>query len=335
MSAKRVRSKPAKEESCGSTVAETVHNKPDTGVQPNGLFVGLCVGDPLHHHNLTIFPLSWAHPHEAPYILLGTAIEAGQAVVEEVNEAGSVPNLAVTNKADRPLLIPEGEILIGAKQNRVVNVTVLVAAGVKFLMPVSCVEAGRWRYQSRHFESKFCAPPSLRNKKMKAVQRNRAAGGPAASNQGEVWDEVQACLNKVDARSETASLTDGFLASEKRLEEYRREFSLPKEAAGVLIAKGTHVIGMDLFDSPVTLQAMWHRLRDAYFFDALGDDRKRRATSRKSAQAFLDQVAGSARSRQSAIGLGEELEIAGNDLVGAALTYSGQLCHVAAFSESA
>ena len=77
-----------------------------------------------------------------PYLLLGTAIEAGQAVVEEVNESGSVPNLVVTNKADRPLLISEGEILVGAKQNRVVNVTVLVAAGVKFLMPVSCVEAG-------------------------------------------------------------------------------------------------------------------------------------------------------------------------------------------------
>ena len=269
--------------------------------------------------------MSWANPHEAPYILLGTAIESGQALVEEVNEAGSVPNLAVTNKADRPLLVPEGEILIGARQNRVVNVTVLVAAGVKFVMPVSCVEAGRWRYQSRHFESKFCAPPSLRNKKMKAVQRNRAEGGRAESDQGEVWDQVQACLNTVDARSETASLTDGFLASEKRLEEYRHEFSLPKDAAGVLVAKGTHVIGMDLFDSPATLQAMWQRLRDAYFFDALGDNRERRATTRKSAQAFLDHVAASARPRQSAIGLGEELEITGNDLVGGALTYCGHL----------
>jgi hypothetical protein len=232
-------------------------------------------------------------------------------------------------------LVPEGEILIGARQNRVVNVTVLVAAGVKFIMPVSCVEAGRWRYQSRHFESKFFAPPSLRNKKMKAVQRNRAEGGRAESDQGEVWNEVQACLHKVDARSETASLTDGFVASEKRLDEYRHDFSLPKDAAGVLVAKGTHVIGMDLFDSPATLHAIWHRLRDAYFLDALADNHKRRATSRKSAQAFLDHVAASARPRQSALGLGEELEIAGDDLVGGALSYSGQLCHVAAFSESA
>ena len=46
---------------------------------------------------------------------------------------------------------------------------------------------------------------------MKAVQRNRAEGGRAESDQGEVWDEVQACLDKVDARSETASLTDGYV----------------------------------------------------------------------------------------------------------------------------
>jgi len=199
---------------------------------------------------------------------------------------------------------------------------------------VSCVEAGRWRYQSRHFESKFCAPPSLRNKKMKAVQRNRAEGGRAESDQGEVWDEVQACLNKVDARSETASLTDGFVASEKRLDEYRQQFSLPEETAGVLVAKGTHIIGMDLFDSPATLQAMWNRLRDAYFFDALGDNGKHRATSRKSAQAFLDRVAASARPRPTALGLGDELDIAGDHLVGGALTYAGHVCHVAAFGEA-
>jgi hypothetical protein len=299
------------------------------------LFADLCIGKPLHHQNLTVFPLSWDHPHEASYILLGTAIEAGQAVVEEVNEGGSVPNLAVTNKADRPILIPEGEILIGAKQNRVVNITVLVAAGVKFIMPVSCVEAGRWRYQSRHFKSQFCAPPSLRNKKLRAIQKNRAAGGRAESDQGEVWSEVDECLKKVHARSETASLTDGFLASEKRLDEYRQQFSLPKDTAGVLVAKGAHVIGMDLFDSPATFQAMWTRLQDAYFFDALGNDRKHRPTGRKPAQAFLDCVIASARPRQSALGLGQELEISGDGLIGGALTYSGQLCHLAAFSETA
>jgi hypothetical protein len=79
------------------------------------------LGEPRHYRNLTLFPLLWPAVSEPPYILLSKAIAAGEAVVEEVNEAGSVPNLSVSNHAARPLLIPEGEILVGAKQNRVVK----------------------------------------------------------------------------------------------------------------------------------------------------------------------------------------------------------------------
>ena len=232
-----------------------------TTVKFRELLGTLTIGQPTHHHNLTFFPLLWPETHEPSYTLLSTAIEEGLAVVEEVNESGSVPNLAVTNKCKRPLLIPEGEILMGAKQNRVINVTVLVAAGVKFVLPVSCVEAGRWRYKSRHFESKFCAPPSLRNKKLRAVHRNRSESGIAASDQGEVWDEVQACLSGVSAQSETASLTDAFVSAEEKLKEHANAWCLPEGAAGVLVGRHDRIIGMDLFDSPTTLKTLWDRFR--------------------------------------------------------------------------
>lgn len=293
----------------------------------------LTIGQPTHHHNLTFFPLLWPEAHEPPYTLLGTAIEAGEAVVEEVNESGSVPNLAVTNKAKMPLLIPEGEILMGAKQNRVINVTVLVAAGVKFVLPVSCVEQGRWRYQSRHFEPKFCAPPSLRNKKLKAVHRNRAESGVAASDQGEVWDEVAACLDGVGARSETASLTDAFVAAEETLKEHCKRMVLPEGAAGVLVGRNERIIGMDLFDSPATLKSLWGRLSDAYFFDALRDPAAAPPTPVDHAQRFIDRLGGAAKPRLPALALGEELEITGDGLVGGALLYKGGLCHLAAFSD--
>ena len=253
--------------------------------------------------------------------------------MEEVNESGSVPNLAVTNKAERPLLIPEGEILIGAKQNRVINVTVLVAAGVKFVLPVSCVEAGRWRYQSRQFESKFCAPPSLRNKKLKAVQKNRAAGGPAESDQGEVWDEVRKCLDGVEAQSETASLTDAFVSAEETLKEHCKRLVLPEGAAGVLVGRHDRIIGMDLFDSPTTLKTLWDRLADAYFFDALRNPSAAPPTQVDHAQRFIERVGSAATPRVPALALGEELEIASEGIVGAALLYDGGLCHLAAFSD--
>ncbi len=293
----------------------------------------LTIGPPSHHHNLTFFPLLWPEIHEPLYTLLSTAIEAGEVTVDEVNESGSVPNLAVTNKAQRPILIPEGHILIGAKQNRVINVTVLVAAGVKFVLPVSCVEAGRWRYQSRHFESKFCAPPSLRNKKLRAVHRNRSAGGPAASDQNEVWDEVRKCLNDVKSQSETSSLTDAFACAQETLKEHCKRLVLPGGAAGVLVGRGDRIIGMDLFDSPTTLNILWNRLSDAYFFDALRTPSAAAPTPVDHAQRFIERLGSSARPRIPALALGDELEITGEGLVGAALLYNGELCHLAAFSD--
>ncbi len=242
----------------------------------------LIIGEPVHHHNLTLFPLLWPDPQDPPYTLLQQAIEAGEAAVEEVSEAGSVPNLLLNNKGQRPVLIPVGDILMGAKQNRMVNVTVLVAPLTKCTVPVSCVEQGRWRYS-----------------------RNSA----------------------------TASLTDGFAAAEDKLADYRRQLKLPAQAAGVLVANGDRVLGMDLFDSPKTFSAVWKRLSDAYFFDAVRNNQQRPRADRELASRFLAHVGQRARPRVPGLGLGEELEVAGNGVVGAALLYGGAICHLAAFSE--
>jgi hypothetical protein len=72
-----------------------------------------------------------------------------------VSEGGDVPTLRLTSAADRPVLLLDGEELIGAKQNRVLNTTVLVAAHSRLTIPVSCVEQGRWAYKS----ARTGAPP--------------------------------------------------------------------------------------------------------------------------------------------------------------------------------
>jgi hypothetical protein len=61
--------------------------------------------------------------------------------------------LLVKNGAAKPVLILDGEELVGAKQNRIVNLTILVAAQQTLHIPVSCVEAGRWARRSREFAS--------------------------------------------------------------------------------------------------------------------------------------------------------------------------------------
>jgi hypothetical protein len=90
---------------------------------------------------------------------------------------------------------------------------------------------------------------------------------------------------------------------------------------------------MDLFDSPKTLKTLWNRLSDAYFFDALRDPAAAPATPPEQARQFLDRLGDSAKLRVPALGLGEELEIARDGIIGAALLYDGGLCHLAAFSD--
>ncbi len=245
----------------------------------------------------------------ASYSLLEPAIEAGKAIVEEISEDGDVPNLGVTNNGDLPILIPEGEILVGAKQNRVVNVTVLIAARSQFTLPVSCVEQGRWQYRRRDFRSEYAAPPSLRSKKLRSVQRNRRERGDSQSDQGEVWDDVSECLSAMGVQSETASLTDGYEANAETLGGLREQLDLPKDAAGLLVGRGGKIVGMDLFGSSQTFIQMKQRLLDAYLLDGLRKKPRSQPTKPAKARQFVNKVAGAASPRLPSLGEGVELEI--------------------------
>ena len=90
---------------------------------------------------------------------------------------------------------------------------------------------------------------------------------------------------------------------------------------------------MDLFDSPTTLKTLWDRLSDAYFFDALRDPAAAQPTPVDHAQRFIERLGSAAKPRIPALALGDELEITGEGLVGAALLYDGGICHLAAFSD--
>jgi hypothetical protein len=85
------------------------------------------VGDPIRHEALTVFPLftTGTGVGGVDYLLSDEAIPTGALTVEEVSESGSVPDLLVSNKGDTRVLFLEGEELRGAKQNRVLNTTVL------------------------------------------------------------------------------------------------------------------------------------------------------------------------------------------------------------------
>lgn len=80
---------------------------------------------------LAVVPL---HADAAPppfgYLTLAEAYAEGQVTVTEKNLA-SVNTLSLTNRGWLPILVLDGEEIIGGRQNRVVNTTLLVPSRVR------------------------------------------------------------------------------------------------------------------------------------------------------------------------------------------------------------
>ncbi len=79
------------------------------------------------YRNLTLFPLLAPDGVAPEYLTLEQALERDLIRITELDEDGSVPELMLENTGKKPVLIIEGEELVGAKQNRIVNATFLIA----------------------------------------------------------------------------------------------------------------------------------------------------------------------------------------------------------------
>jgi hypothetical protein len=165
------------------------------------LLATILTGEPVTHDALAVIPFLALNLDDPDWLTLEDLTppsprrgegrvrgEADRARVTEVSEAGSVPFLQVANGAARPLLLLDGEELIGAKQNRILNTTVLVDAHTEVTIPVSCVEQGRWGYRGRQLRPGDASLyASLRARKAAHVSQSVRAGRGHRADQGEVW----------------------------------------------------------------------------------------------------------------------------------------------------
>jgi hypothetical protein len=171
---------------------------------PAAFAAALRLGEPQAHGGLAVVPLSFWGDRRPRYETLSAALRAGTFHVTEVSAGGSVPELRVINEGATGVLILDGEELVGAKQNRVLNAAVFVREKSSMVVPVSCVEAGRWHSSGYEFaDEEFVVHAKVRRAVHESVSLNLRAAGGHRSDQGRVWDEV-ASLQEF---AESASLT--------------------------------------------------------------------------------------------------------------------------------
>ena len=107
-------------------------------------------GEVQSYKSITILPLV-APDGSFRYRTLGEALTTSDVTITEVSTAGAVPELLVVNRGKSPVLLIDGEELAGAKQNRVLNTSILLKELSETRIPVSCTEQGRWSYASPSF----------------------------------------------------------------------------------------------------------------------------------------------------------------------------------------
>ena len=220
----------------------------------SSLLETLEVGEPLSHGALTVIPLLAPKEVEPDWLTLA---EAGAAVtITEVSADGEVPTLSLVNDADRPVLLLDGEELIGAKQNRILNTTVLVAAHAVLRIPVSCVEQGRWSYRGKRFDSSDASLfASARARKAACVSTSLRESGVHLSDQGEIWRDVAGKVSEHRVKSPTGAMRDFYDRYAGDLAQARRALAPRPGQIGALVAVAGKWVGMDLLPRPASSSA--------------------------------------------------------------------------------
>ena len=290
------------------------------------------IGDPISAANLTMFPLLVPEELAPAYFTLDEALAGGLASVTEVSESGSVPELLVKNRAPQPILILDGEELVGAKQNRIVNLSILVPARETLHIPVSCVEAGRWARRSREFAAAGRAHFAAgRAKKLAQVSMSLRATGTRHADQGEVWHDIDAKALRMSAPSQTNAVAALYEKAHRHLEEFQEQLEAMPRQAGALFTINGIVAGLDLVDSPATWRKSMHKLVQSYGLDALDSTHGPVSDTKPQPKKFLKAVQAAPREQFKAIGLGEDVRINGEKILGGALAVDGKLVHLVAF----
>lgn len=295
----------------------------------------LKVGRKQSHKNLVLYPLLSTYSIGLEYMLLDEALKGDLIEVLEVDSEGSVPELKVVNRSPQMVLILDGEELVGAKQNRIVNTTILIDRNTTLVIPVSCVEHGRWAYESPRFQSKKRMMSSnLRARKSEQVNYSIRSSGEHRADQGAIWDEIADKSVRMEAASPTGAMGAIYEKRGDTIQEYIRDFHLIDSQIGAVFMVNGWVVGMDAFGTPETFSKIFKKLLESYSLDAIdGYDADRDHKALKRAVTRFQKAALSADTTSHwAVGLGMDYRLESKKLTGFALAFNDEILHISIFS---
>lgn len=291
------------------------------------------IGSGVAFNNLTIIPLIAANQGEPDYLTLDEALAWNQVQVTETSEAGNVPELRLINRGQQAILLLDGEEVVGAKQNRILNLTILVPPMSKMTIPVSCVEAGRWAHSSREFSSEGRAfYAEGRARKAAQVTGSLRARGARSSEQGAVWADIAEKAQRMNSHSDTAAMACMYEDYQHSIGNYQNAIKAIEGQVGAVFAINGQIRGLELFDFAATFHKLMPKLVGSYALDTIDEQGDSAADAPLEVGRFLAAVAAAEGSVHPAVGEGEDIRISSPGLTGGALHARERIVHLCAFA---
>jgi hypothetical protein len=296
---------------------------------------GLQIGAATTYRGLTMFPL-FGRTESAPgYMLLDEALGQRQAQVTEATADGIVGEVLFSNLASLPVLLLEGEELLGAQQNRIVNLTMLVPPQSDLRIPVSCVEEGRWHSTS----AAFAAAPRTLHATARAMNSEhisaelRVPGVGSSGGQEDIWTDIRGKAARLGVASDTHAIADVYERHSAAIEGYAEAFRPAEGQVGAAFAVGGELLGLELFAHPCSLASLLPKVLRGYALEAIElSDSERVVTTSETVREFLQSGSAAARERFVAAGMGVDVRLTGPKLTGAGLEWKGRLVHLSLFN---
>jgi hypothetical protein len=303
------------------------------------------LGQPQRHADISIFPLFDGPKPELTYQTMDPSLMRGDLEINEISQDGEVPLLEANNRVKEFILLLDSEEIMGAKQNRVLNTSILLPRKKRTTIPVSCTEAGRWAYATSTFQSSGnMMPKAARTKKMKSVTTFSASVAAACeidvpmpapaccykSNQSEVWEEVAHLKSKTKTHSPTNAMSDVYEAMQEKVDRLADQFELIPGQKGILVMKNGEIMGMDLLSQPDAYEELHRKIVGSYVIESAIEESglpEENSDEAAQAEAFLGELSLAEGEAHKSAGEGTDVRYDAPTLSGTALMHDEQLIH--------
>jgi len=283
--------------------------------------------------SLEVFNLRWPAGDGLNYATLDEALEAHAIEVVESTEAGRVSRIKIINRSEQMVFLMAGEQLVGCKQNRVLNASIMVPPHAEMPLPVTCVERGRWGYTSSAFSSaRTSSYYGLRAMMHGHTTKSYRFSGVPISDQGEVWGEVSRKLHSMSSPSSSDAMQDLYRTYDARLKDLEEKISFPAGCNGAVFVVDGRIVGSDLFDKADTLHKLWPKLIRSCSIDALErPTESSRSLTEEEVLRWLESTASATQEPFPSPGMGLDVRIEGEDVIGASLVIEEHPVHMELF----